>query len=116
MKTHERNAEMYSNNLQVNVAVAKESTNAANPRPQPESVYAAQALDQSLGITDALIIELTQRLKPVLENRPQKELEEGIGKAERQMFSPIGQGLMDTVHRIDVMNRRLAALIETLAV
>jgi len=90
--------------------------NAASPKKQSESAYAAQVLEQFLDETNTLILELTRRLQPVLENRPQKAEEVGIEKAERQMFSPIGQGLMDTAHRIDRMNISLAALIETLAV
>lgn len=80
-----------------------------------ESVYAAQALDRALSNTESLISELTQRLAPVLENRPQAESSK-IDKVERAMYSAIGKGLMETSNRVELLNGRILSLLDLLAI
>lgn len=88
---------------------------ANQPQSAPESVYAAQALDRSLSNTESLIAELTQRLSPVLENRPQVESSK-IDKVERQLYSALGKGLMETANRVDNLNGRILSLLGLLAI
>lgn len=88
---------------------------AAAPKPQPEVAYAAQVLESSLSRLEARMDELQQRLTPVVQDRPvdSKGLD---GKAERQMFSVLGRGIMDTSYRLENIERKINFLLDNLAI
>lgn len=101
---------MYNNS---NTGLAANS--AIAPKQQSETMYAAQLLDSGISRLEARIAELNQRLAPVLEERPAQP---GTldGKAERQMFSLLGRGIMEASYRVEGMERRINQLLDTLAI
>lgn len=89
--------------------------NTVAPKQLSETQYAAQVLDQTISYLEARVAELQSRLTPVLEDRPQGECGADC-KAERQMFSTLGRGIIETSYRIEDITRRVNNMLDTLAI
>ncbi len=100
---------------QGNAVAAANATIGGAPKAQSETQYAAQVLDSALARLEARVAELSQRLAPVIEERPQANGNVD-GKAERQMFSALGRGIIETSYRVEGIERRINGLLDTLAI
>lgn len=94
-----------------NYAVAGSSV-----QSQTEVVHAATVLDNAISRAAARMGELTQRLIPIIQNRPAEVTGTNPSKLERQIYSPIGRGLIENAYRVEDIERQINDLLDNLAI